>query len=250
MMIRVTLKRLILIVGSIALSVLLHGIVDLFYLLPQQNEWSILVEKLGFFPVLLLWYGIAFFAITLIFEWLNCSGFKYGIAISGLWIVGMLEGVSTSGHPVMYELLTGICDGLPIFLMCYILGFKKMTKDQSKIFDWRTCLVFVLAFSGLRYIFYELEVLKSDVIAVTWIRTIWSLGMGAVIYLCYQWLYDGDDFKFICVTFGLNWLVFVCFMPFMFKDMMGQSMLRIFIDISAVAIACKFRSKKTVENMN
>lgn len=208
---------------STILTIILHGITSGNSTVPKEANWSFFVENMGFPLTVVLYFFIAFSIIAYIFYRYedklpgikSAKGLRYGIAISLLWLWGMLEGVSLLGNPLIDEFLTGISDAIPIAVMGLLLGIfttKKISiKTTKKSFD------------------------NSNIFLSTFI---WTLFMGTCIGVTYILLGQATQssstvfsaVKFGLTMFGPNWLVFVAFIPIVFKGTFISSIIRISID--------------------
>lgn len=123
-------KYVFIVLLSIMAAMILHSLTSAYSTIPQNHEWSCLVDKFGLIAVVSVWYIIAFGCISYIFYKYehkipgnSCEkGIRYGAAVSILWLWGMLEGVSLFGNSIIDELITGT----------YVMLFQ--------YFSWDYCL--------------------------------------------------------------------------------------------------------------
>jgi len=247
---------------------------------PKVADWSFCVIVLGLPLTLVVWYFIAFGSIAFTFYMFedklpgvkSGKGLRYGMAIGILWLWGMLEGVSLSGNPLINEFFTGICDAIPIILMGLLLGiFTTKTnniENTKKSFSLKKILLSVFIFSTIflvgRYFFYYTNIMKSGYQLSPYFTFIWTLLMGTCTGVTYLLLGQATQsssailsaIKFGIIIFGINWLAFVVFIPFVFKGTLIDSIIRIIVDTLLVSLSCyiseslekKFCSRGSAQN--
>lgn len=254
-------KYVSIVLSSIILAMALHIMASNYSTTPKVANWSFFVNVLGLQLTLVVWYFIAFGSIAFIFYMFedklpgvkSGKGLRYGISIGILWLWGMLEGVSLSGNPLINEFFTGICDAIPILLMGLLLGiFTTKTNNietTKKPFSLKTIFLPVFIFSTIflvgRYLFYCTNIMKSGYRLSPYFTFVWTFLMGTCIGITYLLLGQATKsssliisaIKFGIIIFGVNWLVFVIFIPFIFKGTLVDSIVRITVDTLLVSLS-------------
>lgn len=251
-------KYIFIVFFSIILAITLHAMASNYSTTPKVANWSFFVEFLGLSLTLILWYSIAFGSIAFIFYRFedrlpgvgSIKGLRYGISIGILWLWGMIEGVSLSGNLLINEFLTGICDAIPILLMGLLLGnfTTKENNIENTVSSNRRFLsifIFSTVFLVGRYLCYFTNIIKSGYQSSPYFTFIWTLLMGACIGVTYLLLgkvtKSSSTFlsatKFGIIIFGVNWTVFIIFIPFIFKGTLIGSIIRIVSDILLVILS-------------
>ncbi len=251
-------------------AMILHSLTSAYSTIPQNSEWSCLVDKFGLIAAVSVWYIIAFGCIAYIFHKFeyripgnSCEkGMRYGAAVSILWLWGMLEGVSLSGNSIIDELITGICDAVPIFLMGLLLGkfttkrnysycTKKLVNDSIEFFPF---LIFSIIFLSERYYLYMSGIIDSGYKTNPYFTFIWTLVMGICICTSYVLLRDAvqdttpflNSMKFGIIIFGVNWLSFMIFIPFVFGNTFTDFIIRVISD--SVSVTLSFYLSEAIRN--
>lgn len=246
---------------SIILAMGFHVMASNYSTIPKVANWSFFVEKFGLISTIIVWYLIAYGSIAYIFYKYEdkftgtniTKGLCYGIAIGILWLWGMLEGVLLYGNPVINEFITGSCDAIPVVLMGLLLGIfttknndlttTKKSVNSSNIF--LSSFIFSTIFSGGRYFFYCTNMMTPDYQTNPYFTFAWTFFMGTCIGITYLLLGKATQsssqllsaVKFGFIIFGINWLVFIVFMPFMFKGLLIECIIRIIQDNILVVLS-------------
>jgi hypothetical protein len=180
------------------------------------------------------------------------KGLRYGTAIALLWLFAMLEGVSLFGNPIIKEFMVGLSDAIPVFGLSILLSklqTEKVEGNLSDVFNLTKIIKTVSIFTGVfltgRYIAYFSGVIQSGYQARPLLTFIWTLLMGISIGAAFVLLNNNRNerslkhraAKFGFLIFGLNWMVFLVFMPLLFTGYIIDVFLRIIIDTTLVMIA-------------
>lgn len=245
----------------IILAMIFHAMTSNYSTTPEVANWSFFVKVMGLPLTLIIWYFIAFGSIAFIFYIFESKlpgiksrkGLRYGIAIGILWLWGMLEGVSVSGNPFMNEFITGISDALPIVLMGLLLGIfttkRNVIENKRKSLSLKNILLSVFIFSTIflvgRYFFYYTNIMKSGFRLYPYFTFIWTFLMGTCIGVTYLLLGQATKSSFPMISaikfgvfiFGVNWMVFVIFIPFVFDGTLNDFIIRILIDTLLVILS-------------
>lgn len=251
-------KYVSIVIFSSILSVVLHAVTSDSITGPQNTSWSVCVKLMGLPVVVTLYFLITFGSIAYIFykyenKLIGRKGLRYGIAIGLLWLWGMIESVSLLGSTYKNELMVGICDAVPIALMSLLLGIftakNKNIKIREKFINFYKLFITILTFSIIflgRYIFYYTNILGSGYKLRPYSTFIWTLFMGTIIGISYLLLGKATKasssflsaIKFGVIIFGVNWLAFNMFIPFIFKGTFFECITRTICDILLVTLSC------------
>ncbi len=239
-----------------ALDVLLHVAVG--DLMPLPAEFSPLVERFGFNAVVLVWIALAFTGMGLAFLfWARrmtgsglSKGLRYGLALGLMIQVAIFEGVGLLGTPFLAELVMGLADAVPIFLMILLLGWRLAPSSPPAApvpvsAGPRTLLIFALIYGGGRIGAQMLGIIDSGLDGGAVATILWSFAMGAAIGLVWLMLADlrrgmprsAAALAFGLGVYGVNWALFMTFVPMVFPDALADTALRVGIDILLVVIA-------------
>jgi hypothetical protein len=180
------------------------------------------------------------------------KGLRYGSAIALIWLFAMLEGVSLFGNPLINEFMVGLSDAIPVFLMGILLSLVKTEETENiavKPFTLGLKIKALCVFTGIfligRYIAYFTGVIQAGYQTSPLYTFSWTLLMGACIgTVCIllgnsknPMLLEHNSLKFGLLVFGINWAVFLAFMPLLFSGYLVDVLFRITIDILLVTIA-------------
>ena len=233
--------------------------------MPENPNYSKLAEFLGTEITAVLWALLAFSSAAYVFYRFQDSvpgvglkkGLRYGSAIALLWLFAMLEGVAIFGNPLINEFVVGLSDAIPVLLMSVLLGLfivKNVRNTGPESLNFNQKLLTICVFSGIftlgRYAAYFTGIIQSGHQTSPVVTFIWTLLMGACIGVVYVLLgRTGKTLSlkrraatFGLLIFGVNWAVFLVFMPFLFTGFLTDVLSRIVIDISLVTVGCYLAS--------
>jgi hypothetical protein len=248
------------IVICVLLDIALHVATSAYSTMPETPNYSALGELLGTEITATLWALIAFSSVAYVFHRFQntipgvdlTKGLRYGSAIALLWLFAMLEGVSLFGNPLINELIVGLSDVIPILVMSILLGvfvFKKGESTQPVLFTLKhkllTICVFTTIFLVGRYVAYLTGIIQSGYQTSPFNTFLWTLLMGSCIGIVSILLGEATKtsslarsaVRFGFWIFGVNWVVFLIFMPILFNGFFNDFIARITIDIVLVTIA-------------
>jgi hypothetical protein len=244
----------------VVLDIVLHVVTSSYSTIPENPNFSFVASNLGTEITASLWALFAFSVVAFVYWCIRNEipgegvkkGLNYGTAIALLWIFAMLEGVPLFGNPLINEFVVGLSDAIPVFVMSILLSMVqsgKVAGDPSSAFTLRQKIKAVAVFSGIfltgRYIAYFSGVIQSGNQTKPLPTLLWTILMGFFIGVVFVLLGNNKDrrslkhraVKFGLVVFGLNWAVFLLFMPLLFSGYITDALLRIIIDITLVMIA-------------
>ena len=252
-------KAALIVLGSVVMDILLHILTTPFSTMPENPDLSQAASILGIEVTAILWALLAFSCAAFVFFRIRkeipgegfLKGLRYGMAISLLWQFAMLEGVSLFGNAIINEFVVGLSDAIPVLVMSILLSMLPITTEKSlpnvsstgkqKIV---TILIFAGVFLAGRYAFYLTGVLRSGYLLRTLQTLLWTLLMGAVIGIAFLLVLQRNSrslrleaARFGCMIFGINWAIFLVFMPLLFSGYLADAFLRIIIDTILITIA-------------
>ncbi|MBI9096206.1 MAG: hypothetical protein JEY71_15165 [Sphaerochaeta sp.] len=244
----------------VVLDIVLHMVTSPYSTMPDNPNLSFVANILGIEITASLWALSAFSVVAFVFWRIRdaipkegvSKGLRYGTAIALLWFLAMLEGVSLFGNPLIKEIIVGLSDAIPVFLMGVLLGLVKPEKgsgttsvELSPKQKTKTIVLFTVIFLVGRYIAYSLGVIKSGSKTMPIQTFAWTLLMGIAIGTAFMLLgtkrkgksVQHRAWEFGFLTFGLNWAVFLVFMPLVFSGYIVDVLLRMVIDSTLVTVA-------------
>ena len=198
---------------------------------------SIISQTIGMIPtaaiVVTLSYTVIASVLMIIQEGLPGNKLERmilcGLPYSLIWLMGVLESVSSLGKPFLPELFIGLTDIAPILIMGVMVSswvFRGTTKQQSISHRPKVISIFIIAFTYFvgRYFLYTLIHINSGYFSQTNATFLWTLAIGLAIGLAYFILHGGikgnNPFSrglwFGCIAFGLYWTLNNFFMPIVF----------------------------------
>lgn len=260
---RLIIIHVVFILLSAIFAILLHALLPASADITQLD--GILVKWFGFPAVSTFYFILLFTHCTLAVRYMGVRadvsgiqiGIRLGIAFAMIYILGMQE-LAFKGSPfaawglgfVKYQLIMGIGDGLPAFLLCLALAcFTLRNGEQSKPINKLTttqCLkvmaVFALAIFAERTIGYESGLISSESGAYPVPCYIWTGLFGVLMGYTYMILYPLLAFKTqqysvplrFSAIIGLNWMIFNSFIGLIMKGAMFQMILRSGLDIAVL----------------
>lgn len=256
---KTSLKFVAIIAVCVLLDIIGHLATSKYSTMPEPPNYSMLATWWGTELTVTLWALLAFFGAASVFCRFQNSipgsglakGLRYGSAIALLWLFAMLEGVPLFGHAVINEFVVGLSDAIPVLVMGALLGWLIVKKGQPAEPPGLTLKqkllavgVFSVIFVCGRYAAYSMEVIRSGLHTSPYHTFMWTLLMGACIGMTYILLGPAahtfsirrSAAVFGCCLFGVNWAVFLVFMPLLFSGFLTDVMFRIIIDILLVTI--------------
>lgn len=253
-------KLVAIVLACVLLDIILHVVTKPYSTMPENPNFSFVASILGTEITASLWAIFAFAGVAFVYWQIRNEipgegvkkGLRYGTAISLLWFFAMLEGVSLFGNPIIKEFVVGLSDAIPVFVLSVLLSMlqtEKVEGDLSVTFTLRQKIKAVSIFTGVfligRYIAYFSGVIQSGNQARPLQTFMWTLLMGIPIGAAFVLLSNNRNehslkhraVKFGLLIFGLNWAVFLLFMPLLFSGYIADVLLRIIIDTTLAMIA-------------
>jgi len=253
-------KIVAMVLACVLLDIVLHIITTSYSTMPENANFSLVASILGTEITASLWALFAFSGVA--FVYLNIrneipgkgvkKGLRYGTAIALLWLFAMLEGVSLFGNSIINEFVVGLSDAIPVFVLSILLSklqIEKAESDRPVAFMLRKNIMAILIFAGIfftgRYVAYLSGVIQSGNHTRPLQTLVWTLLMGISIGTAFVLLGNNRNgrslrhraVKFGFLIFGLNWAVFLVFMPLLFSGYIADVFLRIILDTTLVTIS-------------
>ncbi|KAF5043756.1 hypothetical protein DSECCO2_498930 [anaerobic digester metagenome] len=252
-------KFVAIIVVCVVCDIVLHLVTSAYSTMPENPNYSIVAELLGMESTVSLWALLSFSSAACVYYLIRKTipgegihkGLRYGSAIALIWLFAMLEGVALFGNPVKNELVVGLSDALPVFLMGILLSllFDDRGNDAA-VQPWTfgqkmTVLSIITAiFLTGRYAAYYMGAIRSGYHTNPVSTFFWTFFMGACIgAACILLGNIGNTLflerraaKFGFLIFGVNWATFLVFMPLLFSGYLMDVLFRIIIDPLLVTI--------------
>lgn len=247
------------IVVCVILDIVLHLVTKEYSTMPENPNYSIVANLLGPEITASLWALLSFSGAAYVYFHIRSAipgegikkGLRYGFAIALIWLFAMLEGVSLFGNPLMHEFVVGLSDAIPVFIMGILLSLLNAEKGENAAIQsitLRRKMKALSMFTGIfligRNIAYLTGVIRSGYQTSPFYTFLWTLLMGACIgVVCIllgnfrnTQLLNLNSAKFGFLVFGINWAMFLIFMPLMFSGYLTDVLLRIVIDTLLVTI--------------
>ena len=164
----------------------------------------------------------------------------------------MLEGAALFGNSIIKEIVVGLSDAIPVFLLSIFLGYVKPCKGSATysmtgppVRKHKVIALFAAIFLAGRYLAYTTDLIKSGIQERPIGTFMWTLLMGIAIGTSFVWLeayrrqksFRRRVGEFTLCFFGMNWFAFLMFMPLLFSGYIMDVLIRMAIDISLVTIA-------------
>jgi len=250
------LKYIAIVIFCCLMDFVLHGITSKISPLTVTGDLSIIAKTIGAPGAALIWIFIAFPSVAYVFYRYedklpgikSRKGLIYGSVIGLLWLWGVVEGAALNGNNLIQEALMGLCDGIPVLLMGLLLGYfttkRNPIESKNKQFKMGNILLSILIFTFVflvgRYFLYSTKIIISGYESRPYETFIWTLIMGAIIGVIYillgQTTKSSSTFlsaiKFGVIIFGINWTVFLIFVPILSGGTLIDIIIRIITDIS------------------
>ncbi|HNX29442.1 MAG TPA: hypothetical protein PKN87_08550 [Syntrophomonadaceae bacterium] len=251
-------KTIAIILICVLIDIALHSITSTYSTMPENPNYSKIAGLFGTEITATFWALLAFSGAAFVFYRIQSSipgvglakGFRYGTAISLLWLFAMLEGAALFGNAIINEFVVGISDAIPAFLLGILLSLsiaKKGEHSELKQLTLSQKILTVCVFTGVflmgRYVAYFTGLIQSGHQASPFYTFLWTLLMGAWIgAACILLVNPGNTLrwkpgaKIFIMFFGINWATFLIFMPLLFSGFIADVLSRIILDILLVTI--------------
>ena len=253
-------KISLIVVSCVLLDVCLHMLTTPYGTMPDNPDLSFIAEVIGIEATATLWAFSAFSVAAFVFLRIRKripgegvkKGLRYGASVALLWLSGMLEGVSLFGNPIINEIVVGLSDAIPVFLLGVLLGFVKpdtipatYSTSRLPVRKHKAIFYFAAIFLSGRFFAYTTGVIKSGIQGRPVGTFMWTLLMGIAIGTTFVWLdaYRNQKLlrqriaEFTLFVFGMNWLSFLMFMPLLFSGYIIDVLIRMAVDTALVTIA-------------
>jgi hypothetical protein len=247
------------VIGAV-LAIVLHAIVGNFVVVADELSYGVLGRALGAEVVASIWALLAFSGSAYVFYRYHMAisgaglwkGLRYGSAIALLWLVGMLEGVALFGNPILAEFLVGLSDAVPVLIMSVLLGifvFRSghlATEPSSHVRSVPALLTIALVFLAGRYLGYLSGIIGTGHSEYPVQTFVWTLMMGLSVGVAFLLLWNAtfnsstirSAAEFGFWIFGINWIVFMAFIPLLFEGVVVDIITSVSLDIIVVILGC------------
>ena len=224
-------KFLLIIVASTVFAVLLHQVYHDPLMSLSTKPQSIVITSGWFPPVAFAALALAFCAMGLIFLGIQKAlegtktkkGILFGLALGGMYLIGMIEACVIFPVSLFGELYTGIADSCGILLMSLLLGKymadDALNREKNTSPTFPAIVIIPVIYVVVRYFSYTVLHIESSYTTRPFATFLWTAGMGGWIGIMYRLvgrdIWHKHPFKqavvFGGLVFGLNWLVFNLF---------------------------------------
>ena len=250
------------IIGAV-LAIFFHALVGSFVVSINELSYGVLGRTLGAEVVASAWALLAFAGSALVFARYHSmipgtglwKGIRYGSAVGIIWLVGMLEGVALFGNPLLNEFLIGLSDAIPVMVMSILLGvfvFRSTSSTENvagkpgQLQATGALLLIALVYVAVRYLGYVGGIIGSGHVERPVLTFVWTALMGLSVGVAFLLLLNAvlsesttrSAARFGLGIFGVNWFVFMVFIPMLFEGVFVDVMTRVSLDIGAVVLGC------------
>lgn len=244
----------------VLLDIVLHILTSRYSTMPDNPSLSFAAAGIGVEATAALWALLAFSVAAFVYWHVRDTipgegvrkGLRYGAIVALLWFLAMLEGVSLFGNPLSKEIVVGLSDAIPVFLLGVLISLVGPMKGSNKyaavspIQKYTVISIFTALFAAGRYVAYATGLIKSGLHDMPVETFAWTLLMGIAIGVSFILLggCPGKSMKqraveFSFLIFGMNWAVFLVFMPLIFSGYLLDVLYRIAMDtILVMAATC------------
>lgn len=253
------LKIIMVILATTLISLGLHALIPTTVPLTEDVLTPVVI-KLSFVGTVILYFLVTYSIITAVF--LRYQGrlwgskfmraLLFGSLVGGGWWIGMIESVFALGTDLLGEFLTGLLDFVPIVLLCLFLGAFIVEEGKREGGPGKAglqgaftsiCIFLVVMVVGrsLRHLVTGVGYDGGLTVPVI----IWMALFALVISLNFQYMksaiINASFWKpaahFTLVLFGLHYLMFVYFMPLIFKGTFMEFTVVLLYDLILVFLA-------------
>lgn len=260
-------KFFLIILASTVFTVLLHQAHHDPLMTLSTKARSIIITSGYFPPVAFASLAMAFCIMGLMFLAIQktlhgtkqLKGALFGIALGGMYLVGMIETYVVYPVPLFGEFYTGMVDGSGILLMSLLLG-RYMADDmpygeRPAYPAFPAILIVPVIYVLMRYFSYTVLRIESSYSTRPSATFLWTAGMGCWIGVMYistgRNIWRRSPFRqaaaFGGLVFGINWLIFnlfaLIFIRLPVSDLLCRSVLDSLAVIIGVYMSSFFRKK-------
>ena len=262
-------KFFLIIIAGTVFAVLLHQVHHDPLMALSTKARSIIITSGYFPPVAFASLAMAFCIMGLIFLAIQktlhgakqLKGALFGIAMGGMYLVGMMEAYVVYPVSLFGEVYTGMVDGSGILLMSLLLG-KYMADDMPERErlarpTFPAILIILVIYVLLRYFSYSVLHIESSYSTRPLATFMWTAGMGCWGGVMYLLIGRGIGYEnrlrqamvFGGLVFGINWLIFNLFALLFIRVSVLDLLYRSVFDSLAIIIGVyisSFFSRKQV----
>ena len=263
------LRFFLIIFASTVFAVLLHQVHHDPLMTLSTKAKSIIITSGCFPPVAFASLAMAFCIMGLMFLAIQktlygtkqLKGALFGIALGGMYLIGMIEAYVTYPVSLFGEFYTGMVDGSGILLMSLLLG--KYMADDMPDRERLACpafpaiLIIPVIYVLIRYFSYTVLHIESSYSTRPLVTFIWTAGMGCWGGVMYLLIGRGKGYEnhlkqavvFGGFVFGINWVIFNLFALLFIRVSVLDLLYRSLFDSLAIIIGIyisSFFSRKQV----
>lgn len=246
---------LIVLAGTIV-AVLLHQLHHDPLMTLSTKARSVVVTSGYFPPAALASLAVAFCVMGLVFLAIQKrlhgtkqrKGAFFGIALGGMYLVGMIEAYVTYPVSLFGEIYTGMVDASGILLMSLLLG-RYMADDvpdgeRPVSPPFSVILIITAIYVLMRYFSYTVLQIESSFPTRPLATFLWTAGMGCWIGVMYLLIGGGirneTPFRqavvFGGLVFGINWIIYNLFVLLFIRASVLDLLSRAVFDALAIMI--------------
>lgn len=262
-------KFFLIVFASAVFAVLLHQLHHDPLMTLSTKAKSIIITSGYFPPVAFAGLALGFGIIGLVFLAIQKSlhgpklrkGALFGIALGGMYFVGMLEAYVVYPVSLFGEIYTGAVDGLGILLMSLLLGryladdAPDSKRPPGHMFP--AILIILATYVLIRYFSYSVLHIESSYSTRPLATFIWTVAMGGWIGVMYTLVgknvEHGNPLKRALVfggaVFGINWLIFNLFALLFIEVPVLDLLYRSVFDALAVSLGAYISSSLSTKQL-
>lgn len=265
-------KFILIIIASTVLTLLLHQVHNDPLMNLSTKPQSIVITSGWFPPVATMALAFTFCVMGVIFRRiqnrLEGTGFRkggqFGLALGGMYLVGMIEGYVLFPVSFFSELYTGIADSCGIMLLSLLLGKylanDSLQRDENRGAMFPAMVTIPVMYIMVRYFSYTVLHIESSYVTRPLATFLWTAGMGVWIGIMYRlvgrYLWPSHSLQHAAIfgglVFGLNWLIFnlftLLFIVVPLWDLLCRSVFDSFAIIIGVYISSRYQKYRPVSH--
>ena len=220
---------------------------------PYMETWppGLLSRAIGKMPAAMAYVYVLFLVLAVTFKGHYSRmtgsgtkrGLKFGLALGGLWLIAFFEATVTGSSFFHLDLIMGLNDSVPVFLIGWGLGWAFSRKIEPLHGSRRgtsldASLLFIpFSYVVGRYLLYIFYPMEDNYFIRPVAAFIWTCCMAVWITIMYL-LIEGTAtsshkktaLRFSIQIFGINWLLYNLFVPMVLKASFSEFLMRGLVD--------------------